>query len=106
MHLRALYGSGYAYSPLVPVSGSSGSVFLGPGKRNAFRYDAYKRLDAGVTKIIAFGKSRLDVTAELLNGFDMTNEVGSRWIFGGDKWNRVPIRLTPRTFNVRARLMW
>ncbi|HYE57042.1 MAG TPA: TonB-dependent receptor, partial [Rhodothermales bacterium] len=106
LHLRALYGSGYPYSPLVPISGSGGNVFLGPGRRNAFRFEAYKRLDAGVTKEIAFGSSRLDVTAELLNGFDMTNEVGSRWVYGGGRWNRVPIRLTPRTFNVRMRLMW
>ena len=76
-----------------------------PGDRNVFRYDAYKRLDAGVTREIVFGgTTRLDVTAELLNVFDMVNEVASHWVFSGGKWTRVPVRLTPRTFNLRARV--
>ncbi len=105
LHLRALLGSGYPFTPLVRGSQDPGGAFLVPGDRNVFRYDAYKRLDAGVTREIRFGKTtRLDVTAELLNVFDMVNEVASQWVFSGGKWTRVPVRLTPRTFNLRARV--
>lgn len=103
LHLRGLFGSGYAYTPLVPGSQDPGGTFLVPGPRNVFRYDPYKRVDAGVTRELVFGKTQLDVTAELLNVFDMVNEVASQWVFAGGKWTRVPVRLTPRTFNLRAR---
>ncbi len=104
LHLRGLFGSGYPFTPLVPDTGDESGTILVPGDRNVFRYDAYKRLDAGVTREILFGKTRLDVTAELLNVFDMVNEVASQWVFSGGKWTRVPVRLTPRTFNLRARV--
>ena len=103
LHLRGLFGSGYAYTPLVPGGLDPGGSFLVPGPRNALRYDPYKRVDAGVTRELTFGATRLDVTAELLNVFDMVNEVASQWVFAGGKWTRVPVRLTPRTVNLRAR---
>lgn len=103
LHLRGLFGSGYPYTPLVPGSQDPGGTFLVPGPRNRLRYSPYQRVDAGVTRELVFGKTQLDVTAELLNVFDMVNEVASQWVFSGGKWTRVPVRLTPRTFNLRAR---
>ena len=47
---------------------------------------------------------RLELTAELLNVFDMTNTVAYSWIPDAQGvWQRIPTRLTPRTINVRLR---
>jgi hypothetical protein len=47
----------------------------------------------------------LQLTAELLNVFDMVNTVAYTWVTGADgRYSRIPTRLTPRTFNLRARI--
>jgi hypothetical protein len=49
----------------------------------------------------------LELTAEVLNVFDMTNTIAYSWIAGSDGvWQRVPTRLTPRQMNVRLRVRW
>ena len=109
LHLRGLYGSGYPFTPLRITSATiGGQQFMVPGPRNSARYDSYKRVDIGASKEITFtrrGRSSalLSVTAEILNVFDMTNEVAINYTSTGAKFNREPIRLTPRTFNLRAR---
>lgn len=106
VHMQGLFGSGLPYTP--PVPGRKVGTFVAqvPGPRNAGRYPEYRRIEMGVTKLIDFsGAFRLELTAELLNVFDMTNTVAFSWVPDGDGiWQRVPTRLTPRTFNVRARL--
>jgi hypothetical protein len=108
VHLRGLFGSGLPYTP--PVPGERVGIFVSqiPGDRHSARYPEYRRVDMGVTKLIEFDGSfplRLELTAELLNVFDMTNTVAFTWVPNGDGiWQRVPTRLTPRTFNVRARM--
>ena len=42
--------------------------------------------------------------AELLNIFDMENEVAFQYTSFNGKWQRTPVRLTPRTVNVRMRV--
>ena len=45
---------------------------------------------------------RIELTAEILNLFDMINTVSYSWIpDAGGIWQRIPTRLTPRTINVR-----
>ena len=108
VHLRGLFGSGLPYTP--PVPGERVGIFVSqiPGDRHSARYPEYRRVDMGVTKLIEFDGSfplRLELTAELLNVFDMTNTVAFTWVPNGDGiWQRVPTRLTPRTFNVRVRM--
>ena len=70
-----------------------------------------RRIDFGVTKHITVTEKalnnplRLELTAELLNVFDMINTVAYSWIPDArGVWQRVPTRLTPRTFNVRLRV--
>ncbi len=106
VHLRALFGSGLPYTPPVPGQRVGAFVSQVPGDRHSARYPEYRRIDLGVTKEIEFGGPlRLSLTAELLNVFDMTNTVAYTWVPNGDGiWERIPTRLTPRTFNVRARL--
>ncbi len=108
LHLRGLFGSGLPYTP--PVPGERIGMFVAqiPGDRHSERYPEYRRLDLGITKLIEFTGSfpvGVELTAELLNVFDMTNTVAFTWVPDGDGiWQRVPTRLTPRTFNVRARI--
>ncbi len=110
VHLRGLFGSGLPYTP--PVPGDRVGVFVSqvPGDRHSARYPEYRRIDIGVTKLVDFDGSfplRMELTAELLNVFDMTNTVAFTWVPNGDGiWQRVPTRLTPRTFNVRARIQF
>ncbi len=110
LHLRGLFGSGLPYTPPVPGRRVGNVVTQVPGERYSARYPEYRRLDMGVTKLLTLTEStrnplRLELTAELLNVFDMTNTVAYSWVPGGDGiWQRIPTRLTPRTFNLRARL--
>lgn len=110
VHLRALFGSGYPFTPLAAGERDGNRVVFVPGPRNASRYDEYRRLDLGVAKVINFGSEvkgdlvKMELTGELLNVFDMVNEVASQYVVTGDRYRRVPIRLTPRTVNVRLRV--
>ena len=108
VHLRGLFGSGFPYTPPIPDRQLGRFVTQVPGERNSARYPSYRRVDLGVTKVVGVGAGlRLELTAELLNAFNMTNTVAYAWTPGGDGiWERIPTRLTPRTFNVRARLEW
>lgn len=112
LHLRGLFGSGYPYTPLIPskADGQGNAVFQVYGPRNSFRYSGYRRVDMGGTKEVTFKRgdgreaARLDLTAELLNIFDMENEVAFQYTSFNGKWQRTPVRLTPRTVNVRMRV--
>ncbi len=110
LHMRGLFGSGFPFTPLNAGPTVGNDIFLVPGPRNGARYDEYRRLDLGVAKIITFGsdvkgtETKLELTGEILNVFDMVNEVASQYVVTGKSWRRVPIRLTPRTVNVRMRL--
>ena len=109
IHLRALFGSGYPFTPLAASNRVDNRIIFVPGPRNASRYDEYRRLDLGVAKVITFGsdvkgtETKLELTGELLNVFDMVNEVASQYVVTQERYRRVPIRLTPRTVNVRLR---
>ena len=108
VHLRGLFGSGLPYTPPVPGEPVGGFVSQIPGERHSARYPEYRRVDMGITKLIEFDGSfplHVELTAELLNVFDMTNTVAFTWVPNGEGiWQRVPTRLTPRTFNIRARV--
>lgn len=108
VHLRGLFGSGLPYTPPIPGEKVGNFVSQIPGERHSARYPEYRRVDMGITKLIDFEGSfplHIELTAELLNVFDMTNTVAYTWVPNGDGiWQRVPTRLTPRTFNIRARL--
>ncbi len=110
LHLRALFGSGLPYTPPVPGERVGQIVVQVPGNRHSARYPAYRRLDVGVTKYLTLlhrarrGALRLEITAELLNAFDIVNTVAYSWVPDATGiWQRVPTRLTPRTFNIRLR---
>ena len=53
-------------------------------------------MDLGLTKIVGVGAGlRLELTAELLNAFDMTNTVTYTWTpDNAGIWERIPTRLT------------
>ncbi|MFV1980435.1 MAG: TonB-dependent receptor plug domain-containing protein, partial [Rhodothermia bacterium] len=112
LHMRLLYGSGLPYTPPVPGPRVGNIQAQVPGPRNSARYPAYQRLDMGATKTIELSPKsvgptpiNLELTAELLNVFNMTNTVAYTWVANASGiWSRIPTRLTPRTFNVRLRL--
>ena len=113
LHLRLLFGSGLPYTPPNPGPEVGGVTFQVPGDRLSGRYPEYKRVDLGVTKnVVLFsdGLSRppeLELTGEILNLFDMINTVSYSWNPASDGiWQRIPTRLTPRTFNVRLRMIF
>ena len=109
MHLRFLIGSGFPYTPTRNEAQVGGQVFRLPDDRHAARFPRYFRLDLGSTKRIRLSKARearqLRLTAELLNVFDGGATIKYTLIPDGDGLSlRVPTRLTPRTFNLRARV--
>jgi len=105
LHMRALFGSGLPYTPPVPGDRVGNIVLQVPGDRLSARFPEFRRIDFGVTKIIVLvDRVGVELTAELLNIFDMQNTVAYSWIPDATGlWQRVPTRLTPRTFNVRLR---
>lgn len=111
LHLRMLYGSGLPYTPPVPGPKVGSLIAQIPGDRFSARYPRYFRFDMGVTKQVTASTTGLGrpvslfLTFEILNVFDMINTVAYSWIPNQSGiWTRVPTRLTPRTFNVRARV--
>ena len=111
LHMRTLFGSGLPYTPPVPGPRIGNLQVQAPGDRYSARYPRYFRFDLGVTKELVLTERRgggpvdLDVTFEILNVFNMTNTVSYTWIpNAAGIWTRIPTRLTPRTFNVRARV--
>lgn len=111
LHLGMLFGSGLPYTPPVPGPKVGSIVSQVPGDRYSARYPRYFRFDMGVTKQVTAVREGLGrpvslfLTFEVLNVFDMINTVSYSWIPNQSGiWTRVPTRLTPRTFNVRARV--
>ncbi len=106
LHLRTLYGSGLPYTPPVPGEQLGNVVEQIPGDRHSARYTRFFRFDVGATKEIpperTGSRMRLELTAEILNLFDMINTVSYSWVpDAAGIWQRIPTRLTPRTINVR-----
>jgi hypothetical protein len=113
LHMRTLFGSGLPYTPPIPGPQVGNIISQVPGERFSARYPRYFRFDAGASKnIVIFeqGLQRpisLELTAEILNLFNMTNTVAYTWVPDASGiWNRVPTRLTPRTINVRATVVF
>lgn len=107
IHLRALYGSGLPYTPPIPGQRLGNLLAQAPGDRFSARYTRFFRFDMGVTKKITPTQTNsrvaIEVTAEFLNVFNMVNTVSYTWVPDASGiWQRIPTRLTPRTFNVRA----
>jgi len=107
LHLRTLYGSGLPYTPPIPGNKVGNLVIQAPGDRFSARFTRFFRFDMGVTKTITPSDNpsgpTIELTAELLNVFDMVNTVSYSWVPDASGiWQRIPTRLTPRTFNVRA----
>ena len=109
LHLRTVFGSGLPYTPPVPGDRVGHVVVQEPGPRLSARYPEYRRMDFGVTKSVTVKEDalQLELTAEMLNVFDMQNTVAYSWVPDADGiWQRVPTRLTPRTINVRLRVVF
>ena len=108
LHLRMLFGSGFPFTSPRPGRKIGNITIQEPGYRNRERYPAYRRVDIGATRELQLSKHpalTLEISAELLNVFDMVNTVQYTWITGADGiWQRVPTHLTPRTFNIRLRI--
>ncbi len=108
LHLRILFGSGFPFTSPRPGKRIGNIQLQEPGYRNGERYPPYRRVDIGATRELTLShhpRLNLELTAELLNVFDMVNTVAYTWITGTNGvWQRVPTHLTPRTFNLRARI--
>ncbi len=113
LNLRFLYGSGFPYTPPGPGPGTGGTIRQVPATRNAFRYPSYSRADIGIAKAFKIVSGwwsgdrplRLDVSVEILNMFNYVNTITYDWAPDADGiWQRIPSRLTPRTFNLHVRV--
>ncbi len=106
LHMRILFGSGFAYTPPIPGERIGNIIAQIPGSRHSARYPAFRRVDFGTTKIITLSRHpkplQLEITAEMLNIFDIINTVTYSWLPDASGiWQRIPTRLTPRTINLR-----
>lgn len=111
LHMRTLFGSGLPYTPPVPGPEVGNIVTQAPGDRFSARFPRFFRFDIGATKEIPTSvtgsRFSFDLTAEILNLFNMTNTVAYSWVPNASGiWQRVPTRLTPRLINVRASVRW
>ncbi|PIQ62867.1 MAG: TonB-dependent receptor [Bacteroidetes bacterium CG12_big_fil_rev_8_21_14_0_65_60_17] len=106
LHMRTLYGSGLPYTPPKPGPQIGNLITQAPGDRFSARYPRFFRFDIGASKTIGpevtGSRLSMQLTAEILNLFDMTNTVSYSWVpDSAGIWQRVPTRLTPRLVNVR-----
>ena len=109
LNMRLLFGSGFAYTKPSLVQEADGSIGLAPGLRNARRSPWFLRTDIGAAKrfTLSFGKQKavLELAAELLNTFDTVTAIDFLWVPRSDgSLLSLPLRTTPRTFNLRARV--
>ena len=111
LYLRALFGTGTPYTAPARREtdlGEGESLTITPGPRFQNRFIEYRRFDMGATKELVAGTVAgrpldVELSAELLNVFNMKNTVSQSFIptnttYG---WQAVPTRLTPRLVNVR-----
>ena len=111
LNFRLLFGSGFAYTSPTLIKNPDGSIALAPGARNARRSPWFMRTDIGMTKRFTVPmRAReqplaLEVGADLLNAFNTVTAIDYLWVpqADGDLLS-VPLRTTPRTFNMRARV--
>ena len=106
--MRILFGSGLPYTPPVPGRRLGSVIAQVPGPRHSAKYPEFRRIDFGTTKIITILNRpkplQLEITAEILNVFDIINTVTYSWLPDASGiWQRIPTRLTPRTVNLRLR---
>lgn len=116
LYLQVMVGSGLPYTPPTPGESVNNVSLQAPGKRHSQRFLEYKRADLGVTKSLQIKRKstadnnllpKLALSLEVLNIFDMKNTISYTWIDPGTHlWERVPTRLTPRTFNTRLRVQF
>ncbi len=109
LHMRILFGSGLPYTPPVPGRRVGNILSQVPGDRHSARYTEFRRIDFGTTKMITLTERpkplKLEITAEILNVFDIINTVSYSWLPDATGvWQRIPTRLTPRTINLRLRI--
>jgi hypothetical protein len=94
------------------VPGPEGTTVQVPGPRNAFRFPAYFRIDLGFAKRLTFSRAteadqpiQVQLSADVLNLYDSVGAVRYEWAPNAEGlWQRIPTRLTPRLFNLRARV--
>ena len=108
LHMRILFGSGLPYTPPIPGKRVGSIVVQVPGSRHSAKYPEFRRVDFGTTKIITLSNRskplQLEITAEVLNVFNIINTVTYSWLPDATGiWQRIPTRLTPRTINLRLR---
>ncbi len=108
LHMRILFGSGLPYTPPIPGRRLGNVTAQVPGQRHSANFPEFRRVDFGTTKIIHLINKpkplQLEITAEVLNIFDIVNTVTYSWLPDATGvWQRIPTRLTPRTFNLRLR---
>lgn len=108
LHMRILFGSGLPYTAPIPGRRLGNVTVQVPGQRHSTRYPEFRRVDFGTTKIIKLTNKpkplHLEITAEVLNVFDIVNTVTYSWLPDATGiWQRIPTRLTPRTINLRLR---
>ena len=113
LHFRLLYGTGFPYTPQVFEIQPDGTTVQVPQQRHAERYAAYLRIDTGFRKSFDLAERSfvsdlpvtLQLSAELLNIFDVVHTISYDWVpTSGTLAAYIPTRLTPRTFNLSARL--
>jgi hypothetical protein len=77
-HLRALYGSGFPYTP--KVADTTPGLALVDGPRNSRRDHPYFRFDLGLAQTVYLGEWQLQVQEEVGNVFDQYNVVAHTYL--------------------------
>ena len=103
-HIRVLYGSGFPYTPQIPLIDDDGTISgLAAGARHARRDDAYIRFDIGTTQAFCVGSLEWEVREEVANLFDEFNAVGYRQLPAPDgSMALLPRGLGRRVYNVEV----
>lgn len=104
-HLRALYGSGFPFTPRRTVVADGRLVGLADGARHSRRGDPYVRFDMGLAQVLQAGPVELEVREEVANLFDEFNAVGYRQLPAPDgSMALLPRGLGRRVYNAEVSL--
>ncbi len=107
-HIRLLYGSGFPYTPLVPVVNADGDILrLAEGERHTLRDDHYIRFDVGLTQVFQMAGVEIEIREEVANLFDEFNAVGYRQLPAPDgTMALLPRGLGRRVFNGEVSILF
>lgn len=106
LRLKALYGSGFPYTPDYIVETQAGVWERVHAQKHSGRLPAYQRVDVRIGRRMQWSRFTLDGFFELVNVFGHENVFAYDWDYDNGHWDRETITLLPFMPNLGVSLQF